>query len=53
MGKTFAFGVPLLQRITTSGAERPLNGIPRALIVVPTRELCLQVSGDLPPPPST
>src|SRR3984885_384481 len=47
MGKTFAFGVPLLQRITTSGAERPLNGIPRARIVVPTRELCLQVSGDL------
>jgi superfamily II DNA/RNA helicase len=47
MGKTFAFGVPLLQRITTAGAERPLNGIPRALIVVPTRELCLQVSGDL------
>ena len=47
MGKTFAFGVPLLQRITTSGADRPLNGIPRALIVVPTRELCLQVSGDL------
>ncbi|MBV9723458.1 MAG: DEAD/DEAH box helicase, partial [Mycobacterium sp.] len=47
MGKTFAFGVPLLQRITTSGTERPLTGIPRALIVVPTRELCLQVSGDL------
>jgi len=47
MGKTFAFGVPLLQRITTSGAQRPLTGIPRALIVVPTRELCLQVSGDL------
>ena len=47
MGKTFAFGVPLLQRITTSGAHRPLTGIPRALTVVPTRELCLQVSGDL------
>jgi superfamily II DNA/RNA helicase len=47
MGKTFAFGVPLLQRITTQGAERPLSGIPRALIVVPTRELCLQVYGDL------
>jgi superfamily II DNA/RNA helicase len=47
MGKTLGFGVPLLQRITTSGTERPLNGIPRALIVVPTRELCLQVSGDL------
>ena len=46
MGKTFAFGVPLLQRITTD-TERPLTGIPRALIVVPTRELCLQVFGDL------
>ena len=47
MGKTFAFGVPLLQRITTAGPDRPLNGTPRALIVVPTRELCLQVYGDL------
>jgi superfamily II DNA/RNA helicase len=47
MGKTFAFGVPLLQRITAAGAQRPLTGIPRALIVVPTRELCLQVHGDL------
>ena len=46
MGKTLAFGVPLLQRITTDD-ERPLSGIPRALVVVPTRELCLQVSGDL------
>ena len=46
MGKTLAFGVPLLQRITTDTA-RPLSGIPRALVVVPTRELCLQVSGDL------
>ncbi|AFM16207.1 DNA/RNA helicase, superfamily II [Mycolicibacterium chubuense NBB4] len=46
MGKTFAFGVPLLHRITTD-TERPLTGIPRALIVVPTRELCLQVYGDL------
>jgi superfamily II DNA/RNA helicase len=46
MGKTYAFGVPLLQRIT-SATDRPLTGIPRALVVVPTRELCLQVSGDL------
>src|ERR1700738_3718106 len=46
MGKTYAFGVPMLQRITTD-ADRPLTGIPRALVVVPTRELCLQVSGDL------
>jgi superfamily II DNA/RNA helicase len=46
MGKTYAFGVPLLQRITTD-TDRTLTGIPRALVVVPTRELCLQVSGDL------
>lgn len=46
MGKTFAFGVPLLHRITTDIA-RPLTGTPRALVVVPTRELCLQVFGDL------
>jgi superfamily II DNA/RNA helicase len=46
MGKTYAFGVPLLHRISTD-TETPLTGIPRALVVVPTRELCLQVSGDL------
>jgi superfamily II DNA/RNA helicase len=46
MGKTFAFGVPLLHRITTPG-EPALNGTPRALVVVPTRELCLQVFDDL------
>jgi superfamily II DNA/RNA helicase len=46
MGKTFAFGVPLLHRITTPGGPE-LNGTPRALIVVPTRELCLQVYEDL------
>ncbi|WP_055399017.1 MULTISPECIES: DEAD/DEAH box helicase [unclassified Mycobacterium] len=47
MGKTFAFGVPLLNRITSGVGVRELNGTPRALIVVPTRELCLQVHGDL------
>src|SRR5436305_14651619 len=46
MGKTLAFGVPMLQRITTD-QDRELSGIPRALVVVPTRELCLQVSVDL------
>ncbi|WP_395307704.1 DEAD/DEAH box helicase [Mycobacterium sp. AMU20-3851] len=46
MGKTLAFGVPLLHRIS-SDQGRPLNGTPRALIVVPTRELCLQVYNDL------
>jgi superfamily II DNA/RNA helicase len=47
MGKTFAFGVPLLQRITAGVDVRPLTGTPRALVVVPTRELCLQVTEDL------
>src|ERR1700752_1264242 len=47
MGKTFAFGVPLLQRITAGADVRPLSGTPRALGVVPTRELCLQVTEDL------
>ena len=46
MGKTYAFGVPLLDTVTTD-TDRPLSGIPRALVVVPTRELCIQVSGDL------
>jgi superfamily II DNA/RNA helicase len=46
MGKTLAFGVPLLHRIT-SDTGRPLNGMPRALVVVPTRALCLQVYDDL------
>src|ERR1700753_3038575 len=46
MGKTFGFGVPLLQRITAD-TVRLLTGTPRALVVVPTRELCLQVTNDL------
>ncbi|MEU1526784.1 DEAD/DEAH box helicase [Nocardia rhamnosiphila] len=48
MGKTFGFGVPLLHRIsTTESGTTPLDGTPRALIIVPTRELCIQVTQDL------
>ncbi|MEO6879776.1 MAG: DEAD/DEAH box helicase [Mycobacteriaceae bacterium] len=48
MGKTLGFGVPLMHRITTSGSgTTELDGTPRALIVVPTRELCVQVAQDL------
>jgi len=41
-GKTLGFGVPLLQRIVAPG-----DGVPQALVVVPTRELCLQVTHDI------
>jgi superfamily II DNA/RNA helicase len=44
-GKTLAFGVPLLQRLGKP-AEGALSA-PRALVVVPTRELAIQVAGDL------
>ncbi|GLY84688.1 DEAD/DEAH box helicase [Actinoallomurus iriomotensis] len=40
-GKTLAFGIPLLQRIE-HGGKKPL-----ALVIVPTRELAVQVTGDL------
>jgi superfamily II DNA/RNA helicase len=46
-GKTLAFGVPLLQRTMDSPADRP--GHPRALVLVPTRELAVQVSDVLRP----
>ncbi|WP_083935800.1 DEAD/DEAH box helicase, partial [Saccharomonospora halophila] len=42
MGKTLGFGVPLLQRLSLPG-----DGTPQALVVVPTRELCVQVAKDL------
>ncbi|MGH3257294.1 MAG: DEAD/DEAH box helicase, partial [Streptosporangiaceae bacterium] len=41
-GKTLAFGVPLLERIGESPASKP-----GALVVVPTRELAIQVADDL------
>src|SRR5215467_11018125 len=44
-GKTLAFGIPLLQRLSLQPPVTP--GGTRALIVVPTRELAIQVSYDL------
>ena len=40
-GKTAAFALPMLQRIAGDGAAR---GSPRGLVLVPTRELAMQVS---------
>src|SRR5207302_3315508 len=42
-GKTLAFGIPIVER--TLGA----SGRPTALVLVPTRELALQVADDLRP----
>ncbi|WP_439565532.1 DEAD/DEAH box helicase [Microcella sp.] len=41
-GKTFGFGLPLIQRL----GLHPEPGV-KALVVVPTRELCVQVTEDL------
>ncbi len=43
-GKTTAFGIPLIHRIE-AGKGQP--GMPRALVVVPTRELAHQVAAEL------
>ncbi|XUL90887.1 DEAD/DEAH box helicase [Streptomyces galilaeus] len=53
-GKTLGFGLPLLERVTVpadveAGRAKPeqLTDAPQALVVVPTRELCTQVTNDL------
>jgi len=43
-GKTLAFGLPLLQRVEEAEPRRP-----RALVLVPTRELAVQVTEELAP----
>src|SRR5580693_2956300 len=46
-GKTLAFGVPILHRLATTLASTRAAKPPAALIVVPTRELAIQVADDL------
>ncbi|MEV4195949.1 DEAD/DEAH box helicase, partial [Streptomyces toxytricini] len=53
-GKTLGFGLPLLERVVVpadveAGRATPdqLTDSPQALVVVPTRELCTQVTNDL------
>ncbi len=43
-GKTLAFGIPILERLDRTTREK---ASPRSLIVVPTRELAIQVADDL------
>ncbi|MBP1617299.1 MAG: cshA 1 [Bacteroidetes bacterium] len=40
-GKTAAFGLPVIQKVDVD------KNVPQALILAPTRELCLQIAGDL------
>ena len=47
MGKTLGFGVPLLHRLAADPAPQAEGRAPRALVMVPTRELCIQVTRDL------
>ncbi|WP_371577064.1 DEAD/DEAH box helicase [Streptomyces sp. NBC_01314] len=53
-GKTLGFGLPLLERVVVpadveAGRAKPEDLVdgPQALVVVPTRELCTQVTNDL------
>src|SRR6478735_2758136 len=50
-GKTLGFDVPLLHRVVAPGEEGfdalPAPGKPQAIVIVPTRELEVQVAGDL------
>ncbi|MEV6976508.1 DEAD/DEAH box helicase [Kitasatospora sp. NPDC093806] len=53
-GKTLGFGLPLIERVVVRADidagradEEQLSESPQALIVVPTRELCTQVTNDL------
>ena len=50
-GKTLGFGIPALQRVIgpddAGFALLPAPGAPQALVIVPTRELAVQVASDL------
>ncbi len=49
-GKTLAFGIPILQHVVApeeADAEQAADKRPQALVLTPTRELALQVAGDI------
>jgi superfamily II DNA/RNA helicase len=50
-GKTLAFGIPVIERVIAPNdhewADFDKKGMPQVLIVVPTRELCTQVTKDI------
>jgi superfamily II DNA/RNA helicase len=50
-GKTLAFGIPLIEKVIapldSQWADFDNKGLPQVLVVVPTRELCVQVTKDI------
>jgi superfamily II DNA/RNA helicase len=50
-GKTLAFGIPVIERVIApldkEWSELAAKGAPQVLVVVPTRELCVQVTKDI------
>lgn len=50
-GKTLAFGIPLIERVIapldSEWKDLVAKGLPQVLVVVPTRELCVQVTKDI------
>ncbi len=50
-GKTLAFGIPLIERVIapldSEWSDLVAKGLPQVLVVVPTRELCVQVTKDI------
>jgi superfamily II DNA/RNA helicase len=50
-GKTLAFGIPLIERVIApldrEWESLAAKGLPQVLVVVPTRELCVQVTKDI------
>lgn len=47
-GKTIAFALPLVTRLAASGAQRR-SGLPRGLVLAPTRELATQIAATITP----
>ena len=50
-GKTLAFGIPVIERVIapldSEWKDLVAKGLPQVLVVVPTRELCVQVTKDI------
>jgi superfamily II DNA/RNA helicase len=50
-GKTLAFGIPLIEKVIapldSQWTDFENKGLPQVLVVVPTRELCVQVTKDI------